>query len=1172
MPTSLRIGTNPVRPCLEPVVGQRVTLEGEAFYQIANSDRMRPFLLSVVSSADHWMFVSSTGALTAGRTDPDGALFPYYTEDKIHDAAESTGSKTVLIVQHRGRSRLWEPFSERYRGIYRIRRSLFKNTWGNKLIFEEDNEDFNLTFRYGWFNSQRFGFVRKAWLSNAGSDPVRIRLLDGIQNLMPCGVGSQFQLEKSVLLDAYKRNELLPETGLALFRLSSIPIDRPESAEALRTTVAWSLGLDRCRRLLSTVQVERFRQGMPVREETDVRAERGAYLVQSAWTLRGGQTAHWFIVADVSRGSADVAELDRRLRCPSRLRSRVLADIDRGTQELQEIVASADGLQKTAEPLGDARHANNVLANLMRGGIFDRGYRVDPRDLQAFVRQANADVAARHTAFFRRLPAPASYADLVTRAAATGDAQLERLSREYLPLTFSRRHGDPSRPWNRFSIASRTSDGRRVLNYEGNWRDIFQNWEALAISFPGYLPGMISRFVSASTADGYNPYRIARHGIDWEVPDPSDPWAYIGYWGDHQLIYLLKLLELLHRHQPSTFQAFLTRDLFAYANVPYRIKPYEHLLEDPKNTVVFDASVEDVVRRRVQAIGSDGRLLWDAGNQVQLVNLTEKLLVSILAKLSSFIPGAGIWLNTQRPEWNDANNALVGQGVSVVTLFHLRRYLAFCVHLFAPLEAEQIGLCVEVRQLFVRVGRVLEDHRLLLARPINDRDRKRILDELGRAGSRYRQGLYTHGFSGRRSWIHGARLLRFFRSALDWVDHTLAANRRPDRLYHAYNLVRFRSPSEISIRRLHVMLEGQVAALDSGRLTAAESADLLGALERSTLYRSDQHSYLLYPNRDLPRFMDRNNIPARDVARSRLLTTLLAKGDRSLAEKDVRGRCHFSGLLTNALDLRQALERLAGRGFRRLVQQESEFVLALFERLFDHESFTGRSGTFFGYEGLGSVYWHMVSKLLLAVQTAYVHATETGATLAVLRRLAQSYHDVRAGIGDRKTPDVYGAFPMDPYSHTPAHAGARQPGLTGQVKEDILSRFGELGVIVSEGRISFRPRLLSATAFLPEATRFDYLDVTGTKRRLRLPPRSLAFTYCQLPVVYHKAPEARLVVTRADGTEERLGDPILDEATSGSILERSGKVVRITVFLKTAPIVPRSAANDTSWADAALPE
>ena len=54
------------------------------------------------------------------------------------------------------------------------------------------------------------------------------------------------------------------------------------------------------------------------------------------------------------------------------------------------------------------------------------------------------------------------------------------------------------------------------------------------------------------------------------------------------------------------------------------------------------------------------------------------------------------------------------------------------------------------------------------------------------------------------------------------------------------------------------------------------------------------------------------------------------------------------------------------------------------------------------------------------------------------------------GIGAHKSPVNYGAFPSDPYSHTPAGKGAQQPGMTGQVKEDILSRFGELGLRVKE--------------------------------------------------------------------------------------------------------------------------
>ena len=66
----------------------------------------------------------------------------------------------------------------------------------------------------------------------------------------------------------------------------------------------------------------------------------------------------------------------------------------------------------------------------------------------------------------------------------------------------------------------------------------------------------------------------------------------------------------------------------------------------------------------------------DAGG-VRLVTLAEKLLVPLLVKLTNVVPGGGVWMNTQRPEWNDANNALVGNGVSVVTLFAVRRYVGF---------------------------------------------------------------------------------------------------------------------------------------------------------------------------------------------------------------------------------------------------------------------------------------------------------------------------------------------------------------------------------------------------------------------------------------------------------------------------------------------------------------
>ena len=145
---------------------------------------------------------------------------------------------------------------------------------------------------------------------------------------------------------------------------------------------------------------------------------------------------------------------------------------------------------------------------------------------------------------------------------------------------------------------------------------------------------------------------------------------------------------------------------------------------------------------------------------------------------------------------------------------------------------------------------------------LTDHQRQRVLDDLGRAGSHYRQRIYHHGLSGRKNLITGQQLIQFFDSALEWINHSIRSNRRPDGLFHAYNLVRFENRTRLPIRRLYEMLEGQVAVLSSGHLSAEESLEVLIALKQSSMYRPDQHSYLLYPNRRLPAFVEKNNIPA----------------------------------------------------------------------------------------------------------------------------------------------------------------------------------------------------------------------------------------------------------------------------------------------------------------------
>jgi hypothetical protein len=120
------------------------------------------------------------------------------------------------------------------------------------------------------------------------------------------------------------------------------------------------------------------------------------------------------------------------------------------------------------------------------------------------------------------------------------------------------------------------------------------------------------------------------------------------------------------------------------------------------------------------------------------------------------------------------------------------------------------------------------------------------------------------------------------------------------------------------------------------------------------------------------------------------------------------------------------------------------------------------------------------------------------------------------------------------------------------VKEEILVRLGELGVTVDRGRLAFRPLLLRAAEFLSEPAELSPLGVHGDRQAIALHPGTLAFTVCQVPVVYHLGEEARLRVTDAGGATREFPGDELDEATSADVFERRGRVRRIDVWIRSA--------------------
>jgi hypothetical protein len=189
----------------------------------------------------------------------------------------------------------------------------------------------------------------------------------------------------------------------------------------------------------------------------------------------------------------------------------------------------------------------------------------------------------------------------------------------------------------------------------------------------------------------------------------------------------------------------------------------------------------------------------------------------------------------------------------------------------------------------------------------------------------------------------------------------------------------------------------------------------------------------------------------------------------------------------------------------------------------------------------------MVSKLLLAVYEVTEKALSESEDKELIGRLYDHYFEVNAGIGVHKSPEIYGAFPTDAYSHTPGGKGAQQPGMTGQVKEDVLSRFGELGVKVRNGAVAFNPEILRTEEFLTTKEVFNYVNLAKEKCHLDLEIDSLAFTYCQVPVVYQKASNSAIKVFLSDGSVSSFEGKSLDVETSQLLFNRGGQIDKLVV-------------------------
>lgn len=1117
------------------ITGSFVKLNGQDFYKIENYDQMENFFMTITSSSDIWNFCWSQGGITAGRINSNYAVFPYYTADKVSDASSYTGNYTSIAVENDSNEiEYWEPFSSFYlspsqkkKAEKNLIHNIYKNFNGTEVIFEEINTTLQLVFRTGWTSSEKYGLVRKSYIENLSDKKRKLSILDGCRNIMPACSTSDFQNSNSVLLDAYKKTDLEESSNIALFALSSVITDKAEPNEGLYANACWFSTEDKIILAVDApnqfIEMEKLASYKDFRTENVSKGKRSSCYICHNVELDANKNELWYQVFDTALAMPQLEVLKTQIKDRKAAVKDLEADICRGDEIMTEYLKSADGIQDTADKMSCLHHQENVMFNIMRGGIFANDGKISIKDFLKFVNQRNIPLVKTFADYVKPLSDKGdliNYGDFAELVKKINDPQFTRLFLEYMPLTFSRRHGDPSRPWNVFNIKLKDREGNPILNYEGNWRDIFQNWEALVYSYPEYVKNMCTKFLNAMTPDGFNPYKINRQGIDWEIPDPVNPWAQIGYWGDHQVIYFEKLLEFYDKTKHSELLANVNEKIYTSSNVPYRIKSYADIEKNPRVTIEFDRELSNSLKAAEAEKGSDAKLIQGKDGNPYLVSFAAKALQIVITKIANFVPAGGIWLNTQRPEWNDANNALAGYGLSVVTLCYLYRYIVKLSEIFSTTTVKSVSLPSPVKTCFCALVDLYKNSDIKQVAS-DDKARKAFVEKAGLIFEAERNEFYKNGYTSEDE-LSSCEIAEALKIINHHMEYTIRLNKREDGLYHSYNTLLI-TENGMKVEYLQEMLEGQVAILSSNLLSPEEALELTKALRNSRMYEPHQNSYMLYPNKDLAAFYNKNCIAADDVAP---LSSLIGRTGNLYLEKDIAGNYHFNPDFRNSNVMDDFIKSQKDENIP--TAEEKKLLHALYEKVFNHQSFTGRSGTFYAYEGLGSIYWHMCSKLLLAVQENLLKAyTLDKPDLAV--KLTDAYYEVRKGLGSNKSPEVYGAFPQDPYSHTPYLQGAKQPGMTGQVKEEILTRWGELGITIENGIASFNPLFLKKSEIKDDGT--------------------LTFTWCGAKVTYrfNKGVENYITVCG----NKRKGTA-LTEAETKDLFLRQDKISTIEVELGSA--------------------
>lgn len=337
---------------------------------------------------------------------------------------------------------------------------------------------------------------------------------------------------------------------------------------------------------------------------------------------------------------------------------------------------------------------------------------------------------------------------------------------------YSRKHGDPERDYNWFSI-----DGEFYSQGNGNFRDVCQNRRNDVFFCPGIGDYNVKYFFSLMQMDGYNPLEIrpatftlreacaaeahkilfdSLEGTDREcgigaimalisgsfrpgevfrkinefglkltaVPkkfvsellalcsENIEAGASEGYWSDHW-DYLMDLIDnyLLIYPDKTEELVFGRRDYRYYDSEAIVLPRSETYFKDNKGTWQYGSMGYAPDKKNISGF-VPGATNWKKNRDGSIVevNLAAKLVTLVLNKFSSLDSfGMGIEMEGGKPGWNDAMNGLPAMfGSSMAETFELVRMVRFLCEVTENCRIKSVSVPREVFDYFEKVETLLQ--------------------------------------------------------------------------------------------------------------------------------------------------------------------------------------------------------------------------------------------------------------------------------------------------------------------------------------------------------------------------------------------------------------------------------------------------------------------------------